>query len=318
MGQRWSGNTSSLRLAVSDGVRLMPIPEYQGGTSPHSGDSFEATPLSDSGLTVDTIETLTEWRVWMSASLAPKSVNYYWTVAFRYLSDVPKPLPEHTEMDVATWLERWPHRSAARRSYYNGLLNLFGWAARNGYVAENICREIQVKAPPEKVARALTDEQLQAVIAAAFKRHPVRGYALELLYYSGARINEVLNLRWDDATDEGLVLRITKGSNRERLVPWSDGLRHAWMGLRSHFGEQPYVVPRSAQTVWLWCRQAGVEAGVPDVHPHLFRATTATRAMQRGARAHAVRELLGHSKLTTTQRYMAPERGDVQEAVNLL
>ena len=310
--------TSNLRMATSERVPITRGPlSLVADDIPRSGSIFGAEPLSSSALEMDTIRALEEWRTWMSASLAPKSQHYYWSVAFRYLADVPKPLAEHTENDIAAWLEKFPYRSASRRSYFNALLNLFGWAARNGHIERNVVRGIKVPAPVEKVPRALTEEQYEAVRDAAYKRSPVRGYTVELLYYTAARINEVLNVRWEDCTDEGIVLRITKTGN-ERLVPWSDGLHRAVTGLRSFFGEQPYLVPRSGQTVWLWVRTAGVDAGVPDVHPHLFRSTAATRALVRGARPHAVKQFLGHSKMQTTTRYWAVEDEDVKQAVNLL
>lgn len=302
--------TSSIRLAASHGDLIVEDPFPRVAPPPSSGVS---SPLNMD----DTIHVLGMWHAWMSASYAPKTVTMYWQVAFRYLSDVTIPLDEHTENDVATWLEHFPYRSSARRSYYNALLCLFGWAARNGHTKTNIVRDIRVPAPVEKVPRALTVEQLEAVRTAAYKRAPVRGYALDLLYFSAARCNEVLNLTWEDVTDEGLVLRVTKTGN-ERLIPWCDGLRHAVEGLRQHFGEQTKIIPRSQQTVWLWVRTAGEEAGVKDVHPHLFRSTAATRALVKGARPHAVRSLLGHSKMQTTTRYWAVESEDVQEAVNLL
>jgi integrase/recombinase XerD len=140
---------------------------------------------------------------------------------------------------------------------------------------------------------------------------------VELLYYSAGRITEVRSLRWGDLTDDGIVFRTTKNGH-ERLVPWSPGLRGAVEGLREHFGEGRLVLPRSAQTIALWLSRAGVAAGVEGVHPHLFRSTAATRMLVGGARPHAVRDVLGHAKLTTTQVYFAVEHTDKVAAVQVL
>jgi integrase len=279
--------------------------------------SLTATDTADIVENLDTLIVLAEWRVWMQVSLAPNTVKHYWGCVFRFFAAVPKPIGGIREVDVARWLETYPFRSASRRAGYEALKSFFSWALRQGYVLDNPMAGIKVVNPKEKVPRALTEEQYEAVKAAAYAHNPVRGYAVELLYYSAGRITETLSLTWDDVTQDGVVFKHTKNGN-ERLVPWSDGLRRAVEGLRTQFGERSRVLPRSQQTVWLWVREAGKDAGVEGVHPHLFRATAATRALHRGARANAVRSILGHSKLSTTQRYLADDAEDIQEAVNLL
>src|SRR5204863_5455254 len=222
-----------------------------------------------------------------------------------------------TEEDIAAWLEHYPYRSAARRSYFEGLRSLFAWCLRHGEVLVDPTVGIKVAYPAQKVPRALTEEQYAAVLTAARNHSPLRGYTVVLLYYSAGRIMEVLSLHWEDLSDEGIVFRKTKNGN-ERLIPWSPGLRRATDGLHSYFGEKELVLPRSAQTVAAWLQRAGQDAGVPHVHPHLFRSTAATRMLAHGARPHAVMDGLGHSKLTTTQRYWAIEGQDVSDAFNLL
>lgn len=307
--------TSNLRLATSDGVVLAQV----RGEIPHLGECIVFPLDSSSSLPMDTLTQLGEWRRWMSMGSSERTVDYYWQVAFRYLAVVPKPLEEHGEVDVMSWLETFPPRSASRRSYYNALLSLFGWAARTGIIERNFVRDIQVKAPVEKQPQALTQEQFEAVRQAAFEHHPVRGYTVELLYYSAARITEARHITWDDLTDEGIVLRITKGGRKERIVPWSNGLRHAIAGLRGYFGDGPRVLPRSGQTVNEWVKKAGRDAKVPiNVHCHLFRSTAATTSLVNGAHIHAVKSYLGHSKITTTQRYLAASQTDMQDVADAL
>lgn len=266
---------------------------------------------------VDTFEMLGRWRAWLSGQYAPKTVTGYWGAATRFFAYAARPLRDITEDDVAAWLETFGYRSHARRTYHQALHSLFAYALRHGEIAADPTKGIRVAPPLEKVPRAMTDDQLRAVTASAFSRHPTHGYTCEVLYYSGARISEVLALTWEDVMPDSLVLRKTK-NGKEREVPLSEGLRHGIEGLRDWFGERERVLPRSQQTVWLWVRRAGIAAGVPDVHPHLFRSTMATRAMSNGARANAVRLILGHAKLTTTSRYLAEERADLEAAVNLL
>lgn len=266
---------------------------------------------------MDTMELLSLWRSWLEANYAPATVEGYWRSVIRFVSATPVPLVAVTDADIAAWIERHPFRSASRVGAFHAMRSLFGWLVRHHHVAHDPTSDIRVPSPEVKEPRALTVDQYEAVKAAAYAHSPVRGYAVELLYHSGGRIGEALGLTWADVTDDGIIFTHTKGG-KDRTIYWSDGLRRAVEGLRSHFGEQERVLPRSEQTVWLWCREAGRAAGVPRVHPHLFRSTAATRAQQRGAMPTAVQQLLGHSKLTTTSRYMQTRREDVQKAVNLL
>lgn len=265
----------------------------------------------------DTIHHLRRWHAFLGASYARNTVKMYWGTAWRFLGFVTKALDEVTEDDVAQFIETFPYRSAARATYYRGLMNLFDWCVRNGIRPDNPVRAFPAPKPTEHVPRALSVEQVEAIRAAAYAHAPQRGYAVDLLYFSAARISEALAIRWDDLTDEGVLLRKTK-NGKERLVPWNDGLRAAVEGLRAFYGERDRVLPRCAQTVGHWLHEAGQEAGVTNVHPHLFRSTAATRMLVNGARPHAVKAFLGHSKITTTQVYWAVEQEDVKEAGNLL
>lgn len=265
----------------------------------------------------DSLAVLGEWQAWLRASYAPKTGEFYWRVMTRFITDTATPLDQVKESDCAAWLERWPFRSSARRSYYNGLRCFFDWSVAHGYITENPLGNIRIVAPKKKVPRALSIEEYEAVKLAAYKRSPMRGYAVELLYYSAGRITEVLELRWEDVSSEGIIFKKTKGG-KERRVPWNPGLMKAVTGLRGFFGSDERVLPRTQQTVWLWVKQAGNDAGIRNVHPHLFRSTAATRMLVNGARPHAVQNFLGHESIKTTQVYWAVEEEDVKEAGQLL
>jgi len=263
------------------------------------------------------MELLSVWHTFLSATMAPSTVEAYFGATWRFFGAVRVPVEKITEQQIAEWIETFPFRSSRRTTYFHGLRSFFSWAVRNEHIAKDPTAAISVAAPEEKEPRALTVEQYEAVKAAAYNRDLVRGYAVELLYYSGGRIGEVVRLTWDNVTSEGIIFTKTKGG-RERLIPWSPGLKRAVDGLRSRFGEQGRVLPRAEQTVWAWMRDAGRDAGVPRVHPHLFRATAATRIQQRGGMPTSVQHLLGHRKLVTTQRYLQTDRQDIAKAVQLL
>jgi integrase/recombinase XerC len=138
----------------------------------------------------------------------------------------------------------------------------------------------------------------------------------ELLYGSGLRISEAVGLDLDDVDlSQGIVRVLGKGS-KERLSPLSDAAQERLDEYSRRRGElKPvpseqafFLGPRGGR---LGRRQAGriLDAMAKDasiaqhVHPHMLRHSFATHLLESGADLRSVQELLGHERLTTTQRY---------------
>lgn len=283
-----------------------------------TGVAREGVTPDDVGALGDTFSHLADWRAWLENCYASNTVDNYWDAAWRYLGKNPKPLHEHQEADCARWLESFPQRSSARMLGYHALRALFTWAKRNRLICVNPVEHLKPLPPEEKVARALTIEQYEAIRAAAHARSPVHGYAVELLYHSGGRITEVRMLRWEQLTADGIRFERTK-SARERVVPWSKGLRRATEGLAAYFSDQEYVLPRSAQTIGRWLKDAAADAGITErVHPHLFRSTAITHMLRGGGKLKAIGSVVGHKNIRTTDRYVADFEDDRNDAVSVL
>lgn len=310
--------------------RYLDFPYLESGKSADA----QVVNLRDRRSTADTVESLRlgtdllrgdvdgfaiigQYQGFLRASFSPATVKLYSRCVARFLCDVGASVEEITETDVATWLEQFPYRSSARGTYYQALLHFFLWAMRNGHRKDNPLAQIARPKVGEKQPRALTIEEVYAVIQAAARRSPVRAAAMVFLFNSGARINEFLNVRFDDLEEEGIRLRKTK-TGKERIIPWNPDLKRAVEVLREHFGESEFILPRTDKCVWLWCTTAGKEAGIKKVHPHLFRSTAATTMMTQGAKLHSVRDLLGHDSIKTTSRYLAPSKQEMADAVQLL
>ena len=137
---------------------------------------------------------------------------------------------------------------------------------------------------------------------------------LELLYGSGLRISEALSLNAIDiATSSGAVMVMGKGA-KERIVPLSDASVRAldnWLAQRNQIAspDEPalFVGKRGGR---LDRRQANriiavscLRAGLPQVSVHSLRHSFASHLLQGGADMRSVQELLGHSRISTTQRY---------------
>jgi integrase/recombinase XerC len=138
---------------------------------------------------------------------------------------------------------------------------------------------------------------------------------LELLYSSGLRLAELVDLNLGDVDMQDATVRVTGKGNKDRIVPVG---RHALRALRqwsvtrrdlAAHGEPALFVsnrgtrisPRSVQArVKHWAKQQGIDA---NVYPHLFRHSFATHLLESSHDLRGVQELLGHANISTTQVY---------------
>ncbi|HWU45660.1 MAG TPA: site-specific tyrosine recombinase XerD [Humibacter sp.] len=177
--------------------------------------------------------------------------------------------------------------------------------------------------PPKLASRlpkAITVEQVTALLAATDGEDVValRNKAiLELLYATGARVSEAVDLNVDDVFEREIV-RLTGKGSKQRIVPLGsyarDALDRYLVRARPVFSARGRSTPAlflgvrgqrvSRQNAWLIIRQAAERAnlGVP-VSPHTLRHSFATHLLEGGADVRVVQELLGHSSVATTQIY---------------
>jgi integrase/recombinase XerC len=143
---------------------------------------------------------------------------------------------------------------------------------------------------------------------------------LELLYGSGLRLRELTGLSLGDVDLAAGSVRVVGKGDKERLAPLGRKSRaalEAYLAVRGTLvhkkrgTQDPRAVflsragkrinPRAVQTVVQRCGVLG--AGRGDLHPHALRHSCATHMLDGGADLRAIQELLGHSRLSTTQRY---------------
>lgn len=177
--------------------------------------------------------------------------------------------------------------------------------------------------PPKlgsRLPKAISIEQVEAVLDAASGDDTLalRDKALlELLYATGARISEAVDLNVDDVID-GDVVRLTGKGSKQRIVPLGSFARRALdaylararplLSIRGAATPALFLGARGArvsrQNAWLIIRARAERAhlGV-EISPHTFRHSFATHLLAGGADVRVVQELLGHSSVATTQLY---------------
>lgn len=238
--------------------------------------------------------------------------------------------PEEVDaLAVRSFLAALTRQGLGKRSQGRALSavrSLFRYACREGVLAANPAQAVRTPKYPKTLPRHLRPGEVENLIeapAAAAKEDPFarRDRAiLELLYATGLRVGELVSLDWRAIDLSGRVLRVTGKGSKERMVPFGrpagEALRswlEVWEGIRAPRamdgdGEPVFLNrhgarlgDRSVRTVLdRWVDAASVARGV---HPHTLRHTFATHLLENGADLRTIQELLGHSSLSTTQKY---------------
>ena len=196
---------------------------------------------------------------------------------------------------------------------------LFRFMLREGLVAVNVARLVRTPKAPRKLPEVMSADQVNALIdgvpAAQLEQpHPVRDRAIfELLYGCGVRVSELAGLNLHDLDRSERWLRVRGKGRKERQVPIPGKAAEAlerYLAERPVVGDEPAVflnhhggrlTDRGIRgIVKLY---ATFVSGDPSIHPHSFRHAYATHLLADGADLRAIQELLGHARLSTTQKY---------------
>ncbi len=204
-------------------------------------------------------------------------------------------------------------RLAAIRSFFRYL------EEREG-LGRNPAENLAFPKLPESLPKVLAPEQVEAMLRAPDVRTPLglRDKAmLELLYATGIRVTELVELRFSQLNLEAGFLVVHGKGDKGRLVPMGEWAVEA---VASYLASgRPKLVkrgdsgvifvnasgkPLSRQGVWKIVKKYAVMAGIPkEVSPHVIRHSFATHLLENGADLRALQVMLGHADISTTQIY---------------
>jgi integrase/recombinase XerC len=200
--------------------------------------------------------------------------------------------------------------------------SLYKWMAREGMVQQNPAALVSAPKLPKKLPRVPTIEEINTVLdgdmgdAATF---PERDRViLELLYGCGIRNSELIGIGLQDIRWSNEAILVRGKGKKERYVPLGDTAAEAIRAYvpkrqqiaAEHRSNSPALLINlrggrlTTRSVGRIVKRIAVSKGLPpDVHPHTLRHAFGTHMLEEGADLKAIQELLGHERLSTTQRY---------------
>ncbi len=222
---------------------------------------------------------------------------------------------------LAHQYERGLGKTSVARSLA-ALRSLFRFLAREGVVEQNPAALVATPRLPKQLPRVPTIEEMNTVLDASPAEEaafPERDLAiLELLYGCGLRNSELVGLDLGHANFAGDSLLVHGKGRKQRYVPFSGASRAALEKylparaelLRTLRKTTPALLINrrggrlTTRSVGRIVKRIAVARGLPsDVHPHTLRHAFGTHLLEEGADLRAIQELLGHERLSTTQRY---------------
>jgi integrase/recombinase XerC len=202
------------------------------------------------------------------------------------------------------------------------LRSLYRWLAQEGVVEQNPAALVSTPKLPKKLPRVPTIEEMNAVLdgempeSAAFAERD--RLMLELLYSCGIRNSELIGIDTNDIRLSSEAILIRGKGKKERYVPFGDSVASAlslYLPVRSKIMAErkknttALLINRrggrlTTRSVGRIIKKIAVAKGLsPDVHPHTLRHAFGTHMLEEGADLRAIQEMLGHERLSTTQRY---------------
>ncbi len=202
------------------------------------------------------------------------------------------------------------------------LRSIYKWLAREGMVQQNPAKLVATPKLPKKLPRVPTMEEINGVLntempdSATF---PERDRAiLELLYGCGLRNSELVGIELGDIEEANGVILVRGKGKKQRYVPLegvAEEVLRAYRAARQkvlgemHKSTRRLFInqrggPLTTRSVARIVKQIAVANGLsPDIHPHTLRHAFGTHMLSEGADLRAIQELLGHERLSTTQKY---------------
>ncbi|GBD89839.1 tyrosine recombinase XerD [bacterium BMS3Abin04] len=221
--------------------------------------------------------------------------------------------------------------TATTARYLSSIKGFFKYLFEQHYIESNPVDKLTTTKISRKLPVVLSFKEVEKILDSPDTSVPLglRDKALlELLYSSGLRVSELINMKLNDLFFSDEVIRVLGKGSKQRIVPvgqsavnWiTEYLTKSRPLLMKKIKSQNFVflsnrsTKLSRMSVWKIVDRYTKEAGIKkEVHPHTFRHSFATHLLEGGADLRAVQEMLGHADISTTQIYTHIDREYIRQ-----
>lgn len=244
-----------------------------------------------------------------------------------------KDLMDLNEDDLKNYLYNLKESSSTKSHYITVLKSFYNYLLDEEIIKTNPCENIKMPKREKKLPKYLTIEEVDNLLnIRCLKPKDYRNKAmLEVLYGTGIRITELLDLKLSNISNEDSIIKVMGKGSKERIIPVSDitlkylneYINNYRAFLTNESGINDYVflnyngtrMTRQGFTKIL--KEITARAGIKkDVSPHMLRHSFATHLLNNGADLRVIQELLGHESITTTEIYSHVSKAKIKDDYN--
>ena len=254
-----------------------------------------------------------------------KTLSYYGKTIEVMVNGIGKPVQRITTDDIRQYLTRYQlQRKSSKVTIDNIrriLATFYSWLEDENYIVKSPVRRIHKVKTAKIIKDTYTDEVLEQM---RDNCDSLRDLAIiDLLASSGMRVGELVALNRDDINFNERECVVFGKGNKERLVYFDARTKihlQNYLDCRTDHNPALFVTLRVPYNrlqiggVERRLRHLGQRLSIPKVHPHKFRRTMATSAIDKGMPIEQVQQLLGHQKIDTTMHYAMVKQQNVKLA----
>ena len=252
-----------------------------------------------------------------------RTIQYYRITIEHLLDDVDKPIRKFDTEEIREYLSEYQKINNCSKvtvdNIRRNLSSFFSWLEEEDYILKSPMRRIHKIKTKQPVKEVISDEAIEQL---RDNRGCVRDLAMiDLLYSTGIRVGELVNLNIKDIDFEARECVVFGKGDKERRVYFDAKAKlHLQEYIDSRNDDNPalFVTLDSPHDrlkisgVEIRIRELGRKLNLTKIHPHKFRRTMATRAIDKGMPIEQVQKILGHSQIDTTMQYAMVNQNNVK------
>ena len=254
-----------------------------------------------------------------------RTLQYYRVTVEHLLCSISTPVRKMNTEEIRSYLSGYQQINGCGKvtvdNIRRNISSFFSWLEEEDYILKSPMRRIHKIRTKTVVKSVITDEGIEKLRDNCME---IRDLAIiDLLYSTGIRVGELVNLNIDDIDLEGRECVVYGKGDKERRVYFDAKSK---VHLMRYIAERKDANPALFVTldaphdrlkisgVEIRLRQLGRKLELERIHPHKFRRTMATRAIDKGMPIEQVQKILGHSQIDTTMQYAMVNQNNVKSS----